>query len=264
MRLVSFDGGFGSLEGDVVVPLGDDLVAHLAGEPPTRGEPVPLGQLRLRAPVPAPGKIVAVGLNYRDHAAEAGLEIPPEPTLFAKFANSVIGPGDPIVVPPVTTKPDYEAELGVVIGHRTRDVDVGNALACVAGYMCVNDVSARDLQNRTAQWTRGKAIDTFLPCGPCLVTTDELPDPQQLAIRCLVNEEVLQDSRTDQMVWGVAELISFLSQTMTLEPGDLIATGTPAGVGFARTPRRYLQHGDRVTIEIDTIGRLTNPVQRVS
>lgn len=264
MRLVSFDGGFGSLEGDLVVPLGDDLVAHLAGEPATRGEPVPLDQLRLKAPVPAPGKIVGVGLNYRDHAAEAGLELPDEPTLFAKFANSVVGHGDPVVVPPVTTKPDYEAELGVVIGRPTREVDSADALACVAGYTCVNDVSARDLQNRTSQWTRGKAIDTFLPCGPSLVTPDELPDPQQLAIRCLVNDEILQDSRTDQMVWGVAELVSFISQTMTLDPGDLIATGTPAGVGFARTPRRYLQHGDQVTIEIETIGRLTNPVQRRS
>jgi 2-keto-4-pentenoate hydratase/2-oxohepta-3-ene-1,7-dioic acid hydratase in catechol pathway len=264
MRLVSFDGGFGSLEGDRVVPLGDDLVAHLAGEPPTRGDPVPVDQLRLRAPVPAPGKIVAVGLNYRDHAAEAGLELPEEPTLFAKFANSVIGPGDPIVVPPLTTKPDYEAELGVVIGRRTRGVAAADALGYVAGYTCVNDVTARDLQGRTSQWTRGKAIDTFLPCGPSLVTPDELPDPQRLAIRCLIGDEVLQDSRTDQMVWGVAELISFISQTMTLEPGDLIATGTPAGVGFARTPRRYLQHGDQVTVEIDTIGRLTNPVQRQS
>jgi 2,4-didehydro-3-deoxy-L-rhamnonate hydrolase len=262
MRLVSFDGGFGSLEGDQVVPMGDDLVGHLAGEPPTRGDPVPLDQLRLRAPVPAPGKIVAVGLNYRDHAAEAGLELPEEPTLFAKFANSVIGPGDAVVVPPVTTKPDYEAELGVVIGRQTRDVDAAAALAYVAGYTCVNDVSARDLQNRTSQWTRGKAIDTFLPCGPCLVTPDELPDPQRLAIRCLVNDEVLQDSHTSQMIWTVAELISFVSQTMTLVPGDLIATGTPAGVGFARTPRRYLQHGDQVTIEIQSIGRLTNPIHR--
>lgn len=262
MKLVSHTGGFGRVEGGDVLPMGGDLVSWLAGAPVGSGERTPLSGLRLRAPVPHPGKIFGVGLNYRDHAKETGQPVPEVPILFAKFANSVIGPGEPIVVPAATRRPDYEAELGVVIGSTAREVSVDDALDHVAGYLCCNDVSARDLQLSTSQWTQGKAIDTFLPCGPWLVTSDEVPDPQALAIRCILNGEVMQDSSTAQMVFGVAELVSFISQTCTLEPGDLIATGTPPGVGFARTPPVWLKDGDEVTIEIDGLGALTNPVSR--
>jgi 5-carboxymethyl-2-hydroxymuconate isomerase len=200
-------------------------------------------------------------MNYRDHAAEAGLEVPERPVLFAKWPNALIGPGDPIVVPDFTTQVDYEAELGVVIGLRARDVDAASALEAVAGYVCVNDVSARDVQFADGQWTRAKSLDTFCPVGPRLVPAEEVPDPQALRIRCLVNGEVLQDSSTAQMVFGVAEIVAHASRGLTLEPGDLIATGTPAGVGFTREPPVFLRPGDEVTVEIEGVGTLTNPVR---
>ena len=262
MKLVSYAGGFGRVEGQDVVPMGDDLLAWLEGAPVVEGPATALDSLRPRAPVPRPGKIFGVGLNYRDHAAETGQPVPEVPILFAKFANSVIGPGESIVVPAATRRPDYEAELGVVIGSTAREVSVDDALDHVGGYLCCNDVSARDLQLSVPQWTRGKAIDTFLPCGPWLVTSDEVPDPQSLRIRCLLNGEVMQDSSTAQMVFGVAELVSFISQACTLEPGDLIATGTPAGVGVFQDPKVLLQDGDEVSIEIERLGTLTNPVEK--
>lgn len=261
MRLVSFEGGFGRVEGDSVIPMGPDLVAYLATGDASDGVPVPLAEVRLLAPVPRPGKVVGIGLNYRDHAAESGQPIPEAPILSPKFANSVIGPGAPIVIPPETEQPDYEAELGVVIGRTAYRVTEVDALAHVAGYTCVNDVSARDLQFESSQWMLGKAIDTFLPCGPWLVTTDEIPDPQALAIRLTLNGEELQSSSTAQMVFGVAELVASLSRTMTLEPGDLIPTGTPPGVGFARKPPVWLLDGDEVSVEVERIGTLTNPVR---
>jgi 2-keto-4-pentenoate hydratase/2-oxohepta-3-ene-1,7-dioic acid hydratase in catechol pathway len=261
VRLIAFDGGFGRVEDDHVIPMGDDLVPYLEHGRTSDGEPRALDGVAARAPVGKPGKVVCIGLNYRDHAEEAGLELPEVPILFPKFANSVIGPGDPIVIPPETTRADYEAELGVVIGRTAYRVSESEALSFVGGYTCMNDVSARELQNRTSQWMLGKAIDTFLPCGPVLVTPDEIADPQALAIRCEVNGRELQSSTTAQMVFGVAELIAFVSRTMTLEPGDLIATGTPPGVGFARKPPVYLNDGDEVTVEIERIGRLRNPVR---
>jgi 2,4-didehydro-3-deoxy-L-rhamnonate hydrolase len=262
MKLVSYEGGFGRvLEDDVVVPMGTDLVAYLATGEATDGPPVPLTEVRLLAPVRRPGKVIGIGLNYRDHAAESGQPIPTAPILFPKFANSVIGPGEAIVIPPETEQPDYEAELGVVIGRTAYRVTEADALSYVAGYTCVNDVSARDLQFESSQWMLGKAIDTFLPCGPWLVTADEIPDPQALGIRLTLNGEELQSSSTAQMVFGVAELVASLSRTMTLEPGDLIATGTPPGVGFARTPPVWLRDGDEVSVEIEGIGTLTNPVR---
>ena len=264
MRLITFDGGFGRIEDDHVIPMGDDLVAYLANGAANDGEPRPLADVTPGAPVARPGKVVCIGLNYRDHAEEAGLELPEVPILFPKFANSVIGPGEAILLPPETTEPDYEAELAVVIGRTAARVPADEALRYVGGYACANDVSARDLQNRTSQWMLGKAIDTFLPLGPVLVTPDEIPDPQALAIRCEVNGRELQSSTTGQMVFGVAELIAFVSRTMTLEPGDLIATGTPPGVGFARKPPVYLQDGDEVTVDIERIGRLTNPVRSLA
>jgi 2-keto-4-pentenoate hydratase/2-oxohepta-3-ene-1,7-dioic acid hydratase in catechol pathway len=210
-------------------------------------------------PIERPGKIICIGLNYSDHAEEQGVDLPERPLLFAKWPNTLIGPGEPIRIPPITERVDYEAELGVVLGARVRGVSVENALEAVAGYVCVNDVSARDLQFADGQWVRGKSLDTFCPVGPALVPASEIADPQQLGIRAL-NGEVMQDSTTANMVFGVAEIVAFVSQAITLEPGDLIATGTPAGVGVFRDPPVLLQSGDEITIEIDGLGSLSNPV----
>jgi 2-keto-4-pentenoate hydratase/2-oxohepta-3-ene-1,7-dioic acid hydratase in catechol pathway len=203
-------------------------------------------------PIDRPGKIICVGLNYRDHAEEQGTALPEAPLLFAKWHNTVI--------PPVVTKCDYEAELGVVIGAQVRDVSAENALEAVAGYVCVNDVSARDLQFADGQWTRGKSPDTFCPVGPALVSRDDIPDPQALPIRAILNGETVQESTTANMIFGVADVIAYVTRTITLEPGDLIATGTPAGVGAFRDPPLFMKPGDEITIEIDGIGSLTNPV----
>ncbi len=211
-------------------------------------------------PIERPGKIVCVGLNYRDHAEEQGVALPEAPLLFAKWQNTLIGPGEPIVIPPIVTKCDYEAELGVVIGATVRNASAENALEAVAGYICLNDVSARDLQFGDGQWTRGKSPDTFCPVGPRLVPRDEVPDPQALSIRAILNGTTMQDSTTANMVFGVAEVIAYITRTITLEPGDLIATGTPAGVGAFRDPPVFMQPGDEITIEIEGLGSLTNPV----
>jgi 2,4-didehydro-3-deoxy-L-rhamnonate hydrolase len=212
-------------------------------------------------PIDRPGKIVCVGLNYRDHAAESNDEPPSRPLLFAKWQTSLIGPGEAIVLPAISQEVDFEAELGVVIGRRARQVSVDDAVDFVAGYLCVNDVSARDVQRDDGQWTRGKSFDTFCPVGPRIVEAAEVSNPQALGIRCLVNGEALQDSNTSEMIFSVAEVIAFASEAITLEPGDLIATGTPAGVGFARTPPVFLRPGDEVTVEVDGLGSLTNPVR---
>jgi 2,4-didehydro-3-deoxy-L-rhamnonate hydrolase len=213
----------------------------------------------MAVPIPRPGKIVCVGLNYRDHAEEQGAELPQAPLLFAKYTTALIGPGDPIVIPPLVTKCDYEAELGVVLGATVKGVSKENALEAVAGYVVANDVSARDLQFGDGQWTRGKSPDTFCPVGP-LVPAADVPDPHALPIRAILNDDVVQDSTTANLVFGVDEVISYASQTATLEAGDLILTGTPAGVGIFRDPPRLLRPGDEITIEIDGVGSLTNPV----
>jgi 2-keto-4-pentenoate hydratase/2-oxohepta-3-ene-1,7-dioic acid hydratase in catechol pathway len=212
-------------------------------------------------PIERPQKIVCIGLNYRDHAEEQGTELPAAPLLFAKWTNTLIGPGEPIVIPPITKQVDYEAELGVVIGERVRGASAENALEAVAGFLCLNDVSARDLQFSDGQWVRGKSLDTFCPVGPELVAAADVPDPQALAIRAVVNGEVLQDSNTSNMIFSVAEILAHVSGAITLEPGDLIATGTPAGVGAFRDPPVWLEPGDEVTIEIENLGALTNPVR---
>jgi 2-keto-4-pentenoate hydratase/2-oxohepta-3-ene-1,7-dioic acid hydratase in catechol pathway len=209
-----------------------------------------------------PGKIVCVGLNYHDHAEEGGQDLPKAPLLFAKWPNTLIGDGEPIVLPEESTQVDYEAELGVVIGTTAKHVSERDALDAVAGYICLNDVSARDLQFGDGQWTRGKSPDTFCPVGPRLVPRDEIEDPQALAIRCIVNGATLQDSSTSQMIFSVAEIIAYVTRVITLEPGDLIATGTPAGVGVFRDPQVLLQDGDEVSVEIEGLGTLTNPVQK--
>jgi 2-keto-4-pentenoate hydratase/2-oxohepta-3-ene-1,7-dioic acid hydratase in catechol pathway len=211
-------------------------------------------------PIERPGKIVCVGLNYRDHAGEQGAKLPERPMLFAKWQTALIGPGEPIVIPPISDQIDYEGELGVVIGERAKGVPAARALDVVAGYLCVNDVTARDIQRGDRQYSRGKSLDTFCPIGPRLVPAAEVPDPQALRIRTLLNGETMQDATTADMVFGVAELIAFVSEAITLEPGDLIATGTPEGVGFARDPQVFLRPGDEVTVEIEGVGSLTNPV----
>jgi 2,4-didehydro-3-deoxy-L-rhamnonate hydrolase len=210
-------------------------------------------------PIERPGKIVCVGLNYRDHAEEQGVELPESPLFFAKYTTALIGPGDPIVIPPVVAKCDYEAELGVVIGTTVKGIGRESALEAVAGYVVANDVSARDLQFADGQWTRGKSPDTFCPVGP-LVAAADVADPHALPIRAILNGEVMQDSTTANLIFGIDEVISYASQTSTLEAGDLILTGTPAGVGVFRDPQRLLQPGDTITIQIDGVGEITNPV----
>lgn len=213
----------------------------------------------LLAPVPRPGKVIAVGLNYHRHAAEQGSRPPQSPILFAKFTTSVVGSGATIEWDPdLTAAVNLEAELGVVIGRTARHVARDEALDHVLGYTCLDDVTARDLQESDRQWVRGKSLDTFCPMGPVLVTADEIADPGSLHIRGLRNGEVMQDASTSDLIFGVPELIAFCSQAFTLEPGDVIATGTPSGVGWFRDPKILLHDGDEVTIEIEGIGRLVN------
>jgi 2-keto-4-pentenoate hydratase/2-oxohepta-3-ene-1,7-dioic acid hydratase in catechol pathway len=215
----------------------------------------------LRAPIPNPRKIVAVGLNYRDHSMEAGAkELPKTPIIFAKFPTSICGPGDSIVIPTGDPQVDYEAELAVVIGRKAKGITAANALEYVAGYTALNDVSARAWQFADRQWVRGKSCDTFCPIGPCLTTRDEVPDPHSLGIFARVNGITLQDSNTSKMIFRIPELIEFISAGITLEPGDIIATGTPEGVGVFRKPPVFLKPGDVVEIEIQSLGVLRNPV----
>jgi 2,4-diketo-3-deoxy-L-fuconate hydrolase len=209
---------------------------------------------------PEPGKIVCVGLNYRDHALEQGAEPPAEPLLFGKFANALSGPGDPIVLPTETAHVDAEAELVVVIGARGRRVAAADALSLVAGYTCANDVSARDLQRRDGQWLRSKSFDTFCPLLPVVVPVETLGEANDLRIVQRLNGEPLQDSRTSELIFGVRELVAHASSAFTLEPGDIILTGTPAGVGVFRDPPVALQPGNEVEIELEGIGTLRNPV----
>ena len=218
-----------------------------------------LADADLLAPVTRPGKVVAIGRNYREHVGEEGVDPPPAPLVFSKWPSSVVGPGADIRWDPaLTAQVDYEAELAVVIGRRARHVSVADALDHVLGYTCLNDVSARDIQFGDGQWVRGKSLDTFCPMGPVLVTADEIGDPQALAISCRVGSEIVQEANTAQMYFSVAEIISYCSAAFTLEPGDVIATGTPGGVGVFRKPPRFLGDGDRVVVEIEKIGRLEN------
>jgi 2-keto-4-pentenoate hydratase/2-oxohepta-3-ene-1,7-dioic acid hydratase in catechol pathway len=238
----------------VVDALRDSIAGAAVAE---RGHP--LDEADLLAPVPRPGKIVAIGRNYREHTAEEGVEPPPAPLIFAKWPSSVVGHGAEVRWDPtLSAQVDYEAELAVVIGRTARRVSPGRALDHVLGYTCLNDVSARDLQFGDGQWVRGKSLDTFCPMGPALVTADEIGDPQDLAICCTVGGERVQDARTSAMYFGVAEIISYCSASFTLEPGDVIATGTPGGVGVFRDPPRFLGNGDRMTVEIERIGKLEN------
>jgi len=281
MRLVTYDDGPGPQGG---VLLGEEIVPVAALDAPAtsvRGllaaldaaglaalgaraaaadERIARNDVRLLAPVPDPEKFICMGLNYRDHAEEAHQEIPEHPRWFAKFANSLAGDGEDVVLPAAHAEyVDYEAELAVVIGRTAHLVSEADALSHVAGAMALNDVSARDLQLQNPLWTSGKAIDTFAPCGPALVTLDEAGDLQNLAVRTRINGEVVQDGNTKDMIFSVAEMIAWLSRTMTLVPGDIIATGTPAGIGGLKGI--FLHPGDTVEVEVETLGAVSNPVR---
>lgn len=217
-------------------------------------------QISYLSPILRPSKVICLGLNYRDHAAEAHMAVPDYPILFHKVAGSLTGHNQPIVVPKVSDRIDYEGELAVIIGRKGKYIPEGEALEYVAGYTNANDVSARDLQFRTSQWTTGKMLDTFGPLGPALVTRDEVPDPQALRIKTILNGETMQDATTADMLFPVPFVVSYISQIVTLEPGDVIMTGTPPGIGNTRTPPVFLKPGDSVSVEIERLGRLTNPV----
>jgi acylpyruvate hydrolase len=217
--------------------------------------------VRLRAPVPRPTKLILVGLNYRDHAEEAGMKIPEVPTFFSKYSNCVIGPGDAIRIPKVSAMIDYEGEYAFVIGRAGRDIPPERAMEYVAGYTIMNDVSCRDYQMKTGQWMIGKTFDTFAPMGPHLVTRDEIADPHNLELSLYLNGQRMQHSNTRNLIFKTDHLIAFLSQVFTLEPGDVVSTGTPAGVGYARKPPVFMKPGDRAQIEIEGLGALENPVE---
>jgi 2-keto-4-pentenoate hydratase/2-oxohepta-3-ene-1,7-dioic acid hydratase in catechol pathway len=267
VRLVSYEaagaGGVGVLTGEDLLPTASrDLfeVIDAGGASPLPGA-APVNEYRLRAPL-RPGKILCTGINYRSHLDEnPGATLPAEPFVFAKLPSAIVGPGEPIRIPSRQSQVDYEVELAVVIGRRARRLSVDDALSAVFGYTLFNDVSARDVQFRDNQLTLGKGFDTFAPLGPCVVTADEIDDPQDLHLWCKVNGELRQESSTAQMLFPVAELLAYVSRNVTLEPGDVITTGTPAGVAAFRQPAAYLRSGDVTEIGADRIGVLRNPVE---
>jgi 2-keto-4-pentenoate hydratase/2-oxohepta-3-ene-1,7-dioic acid hydratase in catechol pathway len=236
------------------------VVDFFHGDPEPGRLFIPLQEARLRAPIPRPGKIVCVGRNYAEHARERGAELPAQPIFFLKSNNTICGPGDAIVLPPGSTQVDYEAEFAVVIGKGGRNIPQEEAYEHVAGYMILNDVSARDMQAQDKQWFRGKSCDTFAPTGPWIVTHDEVPDPHSLRISLTLNGRTMQDANTRDLIFRVPFLVSYLSQTLTWEAGDILSTGTPEGVGAHQTPPVFLKAGDAVSITVERIGTLTNPV----
>lgn len=221
-------------------------------------ERIPLRDVQLLSPVLKPGKILCIGLNYRDHAIESKMEIPKVPTVFLKLPSAVIGPEADIVLPRNVTQPDYEAEFAAVLGAPGRNIATADWQKHIAGYTILNDVSARDVQLATSQWTLGKSFDTFCPIGPAVVTPDEIPDPHALDIRLTLNGELMQHSNTRELIFKLPDLIAHLSSIVPLEPGDIISTGTPAGVGLGRTPQRWLRPGEQIEITIEGIGTLRN------
>lgn len=281
MRFVTFRRGNGAPEPGVVVDekvIGisnagyTDILSLIAAGDGARGAAekfvstapdnlwADLTSVKLLAPIPRPNKIICVGLNYRDHAIESKMEIPSVPTIFNKFATSVIAPGENIVLPKNSGKPDYEAELAFIIGPGGRYISKDNWKQHVFGYTIVNDVSARDYQMATTQWLMGKTFDTFCPIGPWIVTADEIGDPHALDIKMTIGGEVLQNSNTRELIFRIPELIEYLSSVFTLEPGDIVSTGTPAGVGFGHKPPRWLKAGDECVVYVERIGELRNPV----
>lgn len=283
MRLVTFDAGDGPragvVEDDRVVDawallgephrgslrelIGAGRLGELRGRLGDAGAPShPRSAVRLLPPIPDPGKIVCIGLNYRRHAAEVGMPLPESPTLFGKYRNALVPDGATVTLPANSDKVDYEAEVAFVVGRRAKDLAVADALEHVAGYTLLNDLSARDLQGATAQWMPGKIFDGAAPCGPYLVTPDQAGAPDAIEIRLTLNGKEMQAARTDDLIFGVAELLSHLSSLMTLEPGDIVSTGTPEGVGQGRQPHVWLQEGDEVVIESPQLGRLQTHLAR--
>ena len=278
MRLVTYElngkaaAGIQSDALDTIFPLAGlgypDTLSFLAAGPEawalaeqsSGSAAIPFSEVKLLAPIPRPGKLLAIGLNYKDHALESKMDLPKTPVVFTKFNNSIVGQAATVVIPKLTTQCDYEAELAIVIGKRGRNIPAADWEQYVFGYTIVNDVSARDIQMATSQWSLGKSFDTFGPMGPAIVSKDEIPDPHKLFIRLSIDGETLQDSNTDQLVFKAPELIAYLSSIMTLEAGDLISTGTPAGVGLGRKPQRWMRPGETMTVEIERIGSLTNPI----
>ena len=274
MRFVTFRAADGSAQAGVIrdgsiTPLGTDLLSIISGgedalrqvrQQLARTEPLPPDSAPLMAPLPRPPKLICVGLNYLDHARESKMEVPSVPTIFSKFTNAVIGPGENIVLPKNSEKPDYEAEFAFVIGKRGRHVSEERWREYVWGYTIVNDVSARDFQMATSQWLMGKTFDTFAPMGPHIVTADKIPDPHSLDIRMTINGEILQNSNTRELIFKIPALIAYLSSVFTLEPGDVVSTGTPAGVGAGRKPPRWLKAGDECSVYVESVGELRNPV----
>lgn len=272
MKLVTFRRADGKVEPGILsdgsvkslAPAGySDMIGVLRSTDNVRARAdglasVPASSVTLMAPIPRPPKFICVGLNYRDHAIESKMEIPTVPTIFNKFPNIVIGPGEAIVLPKNSVKPDYEAELAFVVGKGGRHISAERWREHVFGYTIVNDVSARDFQMATSQWLIGKTFDTFAPMGPVLVTADEIPDPHALDISLSINGETLQHSNTRELIFRIPDLVAHLSSVVTLEPGDVVSTGTPSGVGFARKPPRFLQPGDEVVVAIQGIGELRN------
>jgi 2-keto-4-pentenoate hydratase/2-oxohepta-3-ene-1,7-dioic acid hydratase in catechol pathway len=243
--------------------LGEILETVTASREPStlpQGVFMPLEKVRLRAPLARPGKIVCVGLNYESHRAEQGLTSPARPVFFLKSGNTICGPGDSVALPPNSTEVDYEAEFVVVIGKRAKGIPEERVFEHIAGYTILNDVTARDMQLGDRQWFRGKSCDTFGPTGPCIVTADEIPDPQSLQISLTLNGRTMQESNTRDLIFKIPFLVSYLSQSLTWEVGDLLSTGTPGGVGRYRKPPVYLKPGDTVSVTVEGIGTLTNPV----
>jgi 2-keto-4-pentenoate hydratase/2-oxohepta-3-ene-1,7-dioic acid hydratase in catechol pathway len=247
-------------EGTAACEALDGFVQHLVTSDSASRWLLKEGTLTYGPCVPSPDKIICVGLNYRRHAIESGMAIPTTPVLFSKFSNTIAAPGEPVVLPTNAMEYDYEAELGVVIGKRAKNISDQDALNYVLGYCNIDDLSARDLQFRTSQWLLGKTLDKFSPIGPYLVTADEVGDPQVLDVRCWVNGDLRQNSSTSDMIFSVAYLVSYISQYITLEPGDVISTGTPEGVVLGMKEKHWLKPGDEVTIEIAGLGRLTTPM----
>lgn len=280
MKLATFEAGaapqLGAVTGDRIVPLNaaapglpSDMISLIAAWPQAEGEvrrlaeagvgALPLPAVHLLAPIRRPGKIMAIGLNYADHIAESNLGTPEHQVWFSKASTAANGPYDPIQVPKVSQALDYEAELVAVIGQGGRHIGRDAAASAIFGYCCGNDATERAWQHRTPQWALGKSFDTHAPFGPWITTADQVPDPHALGVRCLVNGEVRQDSNTRHLVFNVWDQIAHLSKAMTLEPGDLIFTGTPGGIGAAMKPMCFLKDGDRVRVEIDGLGALDNP-----
>jgi 2-keto-4-pentenoate hydratase/2-oxohepta-3-ene-1,7-dioic acid hydratase in catechol pathway len=259
-RLISLQpAGFSSVVEIIASAPGslDRIRRHLETVP---NPGIPLSSAVLLAPIPRPPKILCAGLNYRDHAAEAKMEIPSVPTIFSKYHNTIIGPGAPIRLPKNAKKPDYEAEFAFVIGRGGRHIPAEQWREHVFGYLCFHDVSARDFQLATSQWLMGKTFDGFAPTGPWITTADEIEDPHELSIEFFLNGERMQSSNTRELIFKIPELITFISSVLTLEPGDIIATGTPSGVGFSRKPPRWLRPGDEAVVRIEGLGELRNPV----